>query len=110
MPRRTAKPRASAKHPKAPRLPDDEGPEDDNPIDDSPDYIDDTFNDRLDEEHRTPPDSSETDDPPDYIEDNDPEDALKNRDPDRPLLDHQDPDAGVKEIKQPENPDARSPE
>lgn len=83
--------------------------EDDNPYDDTPEYVSGRPPDMLDEEHLKPPGPSDTDDPPDYIEDNDPEDALSRRDPDEPMLDHQDPDAGTKEIDQPDNPDARSP-
>ncbi len=56
-----------------------------------------------------PPDPSDSDDPPDYIEDNDPEDALKRRDPDKPLMDEQNPEGGVREISEPDNPDRRSP-
>ncbi len=60
-------------------------------------------------ERLNPPDPSDRDDPPDFIEDNDPEDALKRTDPDKPLLDQQNPDGGVTEISQPDNPDVRSP-
>ncbi len=63
----------------------------------------------MPKERLNPPDPSDRDDPPDFIEDNDPEDAMKRTDPDRPILDHQDPDAGVREIHQPNNPRTRSP-
>lgn len=79
------------------------------PGDDAPDFIDDTLSELLDEEHRKPPGPSDVDEPPNYIEGNDPEDALDKLDPDAPMLDHQDPDAGIKQIKDPANPDSRSP-
>jgi hypothetical protein len=60
-------------------------------------------------EKLTPHDPSDTDDPPNYIEGNDPEDALSDKDPDDSILDHQNPDAGVSEISEPDNPDKRSP-
>ena len=60
-------------------------------------------------ERLNPPDPSDRDDPPDLIEDNDPEAALKRRDPDRPLLDQQDPDAGIREIRERDRPGTHSP-
>lgn len=64
----------------------------------------------MQKEKLTPPDPSDRDDPPDFIEGNDPEDAMKRTDPDRPMLDHQDPDAGVREIRQPgRRPGSHSP-
>lgn len=89
--------------------PGQEEPIDDDPTDDSPDYIDDTLSDRLDDEHRRPRGPSDIDEPPDYIEGNDPEDALRPTDPDGPMVDRQDPDAGIKQIKDHANPDSRSP-
>lgn len=79
------------------------------PGDDAPDFIDDTLSDRLDDEHRRPHGPSDIDEPPDYIEGNDPEDALRPTDPDGPMVDRQDPDAGIKQIKDHANPDSRSP-
>ncbi|MEY4643162.1 MAG: hypothetical protein RLZZ227_3156 [Pseudomonadota bacterium] len=55
-----------------------------------------------------PHDPSDTDDPPNYIEGNDPEDALADTDPDESILDHQNPDAGVKEAES-DDLDKRSP-
>lgn len=49
----------------------------------------------------SPPDPSDRDDPPDFIEDNDPEEALKRTDPDKPLLDQQNPEGGITEVRQP---------
>lgn len=57
-----------------------------------------------------PPGPSATDEPPDYIERNRPEDAIADTDPDRSLLDKQDPDAGIKEIREPNRADRHSPE
>jgi hypothetical protein len=56
-----------------------------------------------------PHDSADVDDPPNYIEGNDPEDALADTDPERPILDEQNPDAGIKQIREPNNPDTHSP-
>jgi len=85
-------------------------PEDDiDPVDDNPTYIEDTFDDRLDDEHGKPSGPSEVDEPPNFIEGNNPEDALAPTDPDGPMVDRQNPDAGIKEIADRENPNSRSP-
>ena len=57
-----------------------------------------------------PHDSSDVDDPPNYVEANAPEDALSDTDPDKSIVDHQNPDAGIKqEVSEPDTPATRSP-
>jgi hypothetical protein len=63
----------------------------------------------LPRERLTPRDPSDTDDPPNYIEGNDPEDALADTDPDRSILDEQNPDAHIKQVREPNNPRTHSP-
>jgi hypothetical protein len=56
-----------------------------------------------------PHDPADTDDPPNYIEANDPEDALSDKDPEKSIVDEQNPDAGIKQIREPNNTRTHSP-